>query len=1072
MGRRGIIGVAAVAMLLCTATPAQAETTVIDFDELAPGTTVTSQSGVNFSGEPTVFKPVNVATFTPPNALHTQGSCGGGVCPSGAHKLEITFDKPAGSVSWRVGLDDETAETEFGEAAELVVYNADGTPVGTSGEMDLGFNTYQPITTEVGASSESADIVRAVLTVGVGGTPPRRVNVDHLVFTDESVPLAPPTVRITTPLNRQEFDRTEDIRVSGSVTAPAGLLRFCLSTHYMPPSFPAQCRGLGSLAPDGTFTNLRVGPFVSGNNYIAAWVEDRRFRKASASITVELRQNDLRVTNIEVNQGTQPWLPNPTPADNDDVAHTAEYNGVQLISHKSTAVRVWTAARLDAAGTPVRGASVYLYGEKADGTPLRGSPVPAIEGTRDLGPSLSYPTIDARARSDPSSSWTFVVPYSWQLTGGPITLRAVVNPPHAFPRVNECDGCGANNTLRLTGVRFQRPGTLDIWPFRVIWRDGEGTLKAPPERPYATFREVRKMSPFHLEVHPYQGVINAQAIAEDTSLDGDGMTSAIYDRLTDAVDIMGYPGFLTLAVNRGLGPGVTSEHFSWSSFTIRTYAVVNDLRPFTSVAHEIYHGIEFDHAGRNCDDAVGRGGAEPWIPDERGLTQSIGADVSSLFGPPPRRLKLFGFFDEEGNPIEYFDFMSYCAGEGSSWISALNWFRSVGEVARHGRASRAVASGNRAEASAAGPNLGVTASIGAGGGQILRVEPRGGRVTDPVPTSDVIIRVRNGAGGIVSDTPVLARPTHIDTGGTGTNVVQVSAVVPAARGRTVELLKSGAVLDTHSRSNSTPKVRLIAPRKGARVGSRRALRVRWRARDANRDPLLASLDFSANGGRRWRPVATGLKGRKFALPLSYLARSRNARLRVRVSDGWNETASVSGRFSVAGPAPQVSIELPRNRTRLRADEPLNLEGIAFDDRSRALEGRSVKWFDGRRLLGRGTRTTVLSLRPGRHTIRLVARDRSGRAGQAKVRVIVTRVKPTFLVLRAPKSVSRRARRVAIRAAASLPGTLAIGRTRYKIDRRTRRFRVRVKRGRKPLRLRLVLRAGGRTTRATLRIRRR
>jgi hypothetical protein len=1054
--------------MLLAAPPAGAETTVLDFDELAPGTVVNSLSGVNFSGEPSVFKPVHVATYTPPNALHTKGTCAGSVCPSGADTLEITFDDPMASVSWRVGLDDEAAETEFGESVQLVVYDKDGAPVGTSGPVFIGADTYLPITTEIKAASENTDIVRAVLTVGEGGTP-RRVNVDHLVIDDKAVPIPPPDIEITSPMNRQEFDRADDVRVSGRVIAPAGVLRFCISTDYTPPSFPERCDGISRLAPDGTFTTLPVGNLVSGNNYIAAWVEDRRFRRGGASVTIELRRNDLRISNMEVTQAVQLGLPTPTP-EGIDVEHSAVYEGAPLIFHKPTAVRVWTAARLDSGGTPVRGAAVYLYGEKADGTPLRGSPVPAIEGTRDLGPSLSFPTIDQRAWSNPETSWTFMVPSSWQQTGGPVTLRAVVNPATAYPRVNECDGCEANNTMRLTGIRFRRGHALDIWPFRVIWRDDAGKLQAPPARPQETFRETRKVSPFYLDVHPYQGVLNAQSIADDSSLDGDGMTSAVYDRLTDAIDIMGYPGFMTLAVNRGLGPGVTSQHFSWSSFTIRTYAVVEDRRPLSSVAHEIYHGIDYEHAGEDCDDAEGRGGAEFWFPDNRGLIQSVGADVTSLYGPPPRKLKLFGFFDEAGNPKEWFDFMSYCAWDDTGWISGLNWFRAVDRVAGHGRAFSSSAGG--ASASAARATLGVSAEIGAGGGEILRVEERGGRVSSPALGSNVSLRVVDKAGGLVTETPVPVEQTHIDTGGTGSNIVQISAVVPAPGGRRVDLIRDGVVLDSVSRSPSAPKVRLIAPRRGTRVGSRGTLQVRWRARDKDRAQELVSLDFSANGGKSWKPVATGLRGSRFALPVSFLAATKNARMRVRLDDGWREAASVSGRFSVAGPPPQVTIESPRKGMRLRADEPLNLEGVAYDDRSRTLDGGQLRWFDGRRALGRGQRVSVISLRPGKHVIRLLARDRGGRTGRASVRVTVAPVKPSFLVLSTPKSVSRKARRIRVRAASSLPGTLTVRGRRFAIDRRTRRYSVRVKRGRKPLSLRLVLRGGGRRTVAKLTIPRR
>jgi hypothetical protein len=1071
--RSPVIAIVTGLLLATAATPAQAATTILDFDELAPGSAVTTQSGVTFAGAPTVFVPAHVSTYTPPNALHPVGSCGGTTCPSGANTLEITFDNPVGAVSWRVGLDDEQAETEFSESAELVVYDGGGTPVGTSGPVDLGFSGYKPITTYVSASSENANIVRAVLTVGQEGANPRRVNVDHLVFVDEAVPLAAPTVQITTPTNRDEFDRVDDVRVSGRVTAPAGVSRFCLSTSYMPPTFPAECRSNASLAADGTFTNLRVGPLVSGNNYIAAWVEDRRLRQAGASLTIVLRRNDLRVTNMEVTQAVQSRLPTPSPAEN-DVAHTAEYDGVPLIDAKSTAVRVWTSARLDAAGTPVHGAAVYLYGERAGGAPLPGSPIPAIEGARDIGPALSLgPLIDQRAWSNPSTSWTFLLPYSWQHSGGEIMLRAVVNPPTAFPRVNECSGCDANNTMRLSGIRFRRAGTLDIHPFRVIWRDSSGAQQAPPPRPWATFRQVREISPFLIDVHPYSGVINAQSISENASLDGDGKTSAILDRLTDAVDIAGYPGFLTLAVNRSLGPGVTAEHFSWQSFTIRTYAVVNDQRPLTSVAHEIYHGIDFTHAGRSCDDAVGRGGAEFWVPDDRGLIQGVGADVSSLYSSP-RQLAVKGFFDAEGNPAEFFDFMSYCAGEGNAWISGLNWTRAASRVAASSSAARTAAVRGRphADASAAGSALGVTAEIGAGGGNILRVEPGRGRLTPPAPGSNVSIRVRDAAGAVVSETPVVVRPTHIDVGATGSNITQVSAVVPAARAASVELVSDGAVLDTLLRSRSAPKVRLLAPRSGAHVRSKGSLLVRWKARDADRNRLLAAIDFSADGGRSWKAVALGVRGRRYSVPVELLARTRKARLRVRMSDGWHETAALSRIFRVDGPPPVVSIESPRNGSRLRAGDPLNLEGVAFDDRSRSLLKRRLRWFDGRRAIGRGSRVSVLDLTPGKHTLRLVARDRSGRTGQAKVRVRVGKVRPAFLVLKAPKSVSRRSRRVAIRAAASLPGRLSIGRRSFAIDRRTRRFRIKVRRGRRPLRLKLVLRAGGRKTMTKLRIGRR
>ena len=61
------------ALLLGVGVPAQAETTTLDFDSVAAGTTVSAESGVTFVGGPKTFVPVHVATATPPNALHSTG---------------------------------------------------------------------------------------------------------------------------------------------------------------------------------------------------------------------------------------------------------------------------------------------------------------------------------------------------------------------------------------------------------------------------------------------------------------------------------------------------------------------------------------------------------------------------------------------------------------------------------------------------------------------------------------------------------------------------------------------------------------------------------------------------------------------------------------------------------------------------------------------------------------------------------------------------------------------------------------------------------------------------------------
>ena len=66
-----------------------------------------------------------------------------------------------------------------------------------------------------------------------------------------------------------------------------------------------------------------------------------------------------------------------------------------------------------------------------------------------------------------------------------------------------------------------------------------------------------------------------------------------------------------------------------------------------------------------------------------------------------------------------------------------------------------------------------------------------------------------------------------------------------------------------------------------------------------------------------------------------------------------------------------------------------LTGAALDDRHRELRGRALSWYAGHKRLGHGRKLTV-RLPAGRTALRLVARDRSGRRGVARLRVRVRR----------------------------------------------------------------------------------
>ena len=253
--------------------------------------------------------------------------------------------------------------------------------------------------------------------------------------------------------------------------------------------------------------------------------------------------------------------------------------------------------------------------------------------------------------------------------------------------------------------------------------------------------------------------------------------------------------------------------------------------------------------------------------------------------------------------------------------------------------------------------------------------------------------------------------------------------------------------------------------------------LRWSASDADGDALLASVEYSSTGGRSFAQIWTGPNNGSARVPARYLSRSKKARVRVTVNDGFLEGSATSKRFRSPGGPPVVRILNPAKRIRQPNDAPLALSGEAFDDRLKELGGRRLHWFLGKRKIGKGARISRAGLRPGRHRIRLVARDRYGRVGHDSVKVKLTPARPFFITLKAPKRLKRRKHVLRMRVASSLDARLVVTgkhlrRQRFAVSRKEHKVRVHVPRGRKALRLKLKLKTGKRSSVRKLSVRRR
>ena len=117
-----------------------------------------------------------------------------------------------------------------------------------------------------------------------------------------------------------------------------------------------------------------------------------------------------------------------------------------------------------------------------------------------------------------------------------------------------------------------------------------------------------------------------------------------------------------------------------------------------------------------------------------------------------------------------------------------------------------------------------------------------------------------------------------------------------------------------------------------------------------------------------------------------------------------------------------------------------LKGSAVDDSGQSLDNRSLTWFAGTTRLGTGSQLRTLLPR-GTRVVRLVASDRNGLTGAARVAVRVSVPKLHVVSLQLPRRVKRQARSVRVRIRTSAPATIVIGTHRYSLGRSARTITV-------------------------------
>ncbi len=204
---------------------------------------------------------------------------------------------------------------------------------------------------------------------------------------------------------------------------------------------------------------------------------------------------------------------------------------------------------------------------------------------------------------------------------------------------------------------------------------------------------------------------------------------------------------------------------------------------------------------------------------------------------------------------------------------------------------------------------------------------------------------------------------------------------------TLELRHDNTALATFRAGSAAPTVSLSSPTGGVYSGG--DLPVAWSASDADSDPLNIAVEYSADDGANWSPVAF-ISGTTSTVnvPVYQLAGSINARVRVIASDGFNLGVVTSTVFSVAYQPPRPFINQPVSNTVYVEGQQIAFAGGAGDNQDRLVASANLRWRSSRDgELGAGSELgAVLSV--GDHTITLEAMNSAGLTATAAVTLTV------------------------------------------------------------------------------------
>lgn len=197
------------------------------------------------------------------------------------------------------------------------------------------------------------------------------------------------------------------------------------------------------------------------------------------------------------------------------------------------------------------------------------------------------------------------------------------------------------------------------------------------------------------------------------------------------------------------------------------------------------------------------------------------------------------------------------------------------------------------------------------------------------------------------------------------------------------------VFDSVEASANPPEVRILSPSRKERLT--RPTILKWRAEDADRDPLTYAVLYSRDGGMTWVALVSGLMKTEFLIKPQQLPGSQEGYLRVMASDGLHTAYDdLDQPILIDNKPPKAHIVQPKTKTHFPEGASVLLKGQGYDLEDGVLGDKNLLWISNRDgFLGVGRRVIIKKLSVGMHYIKLIAFDREGNLGTDTVTVYIT-----------------------------------------------------------------------------------